>query len=230
MVKRVVPLVVLTLAVASCGAEKRFSTARPIASVPTATPSLPPLPPLPEYSPLMPEGTTPACVSPKGWTNDDVKKWAVDLIQTDAPNKITFTSDNYFAPRLCQPVTVQVEFWRVDFTTFVHTTYDMTSVLRKRVSVDGKKTVTVNAPKGFTRNTCRGTILVAYAGKPLSSGELPESLRADGYSGRLESLTNSFWNSDRVFYTFRSMPQISTRPSPGARETGCEREITAVPG
>jgi hypothetical protein len=31
-------------------------------------------------------------------------KWALDLIQADAPNKITFGSDSYLAERLCKPV------------------------------------------------------------------------------------------------------------------------------
>jgi hypothetical protein len=213
--RRALPLLVLALVLAGCGKQERGAVAGPVGateSTPTAPVSLPSL-------------TTPAapvCASTKGWTSADVGEWAQDLIRTDAPNKITFRSDSV-ADDLCQAVKIQVEFWRVDFKTFTQTTYEMTSVLRKQVSLDGKKEVTVAAPKGFARGACRGTILAAYPGKPMSDTELPDSISASGYSGKSEHF---FLKSDRVFYTFSSMPKISGSL---LSKTGCEPKITLVP-
>jgi len=222
MVKRALPLVVLALALAGCGKQERSAVAGPAdatESVPAATVSPP------SFSPSPAEPTTPAepvCVSAKGWTATEVGKWAQDLVQTDAPNKITFTP-TYLVDELCQAVKIQVEFWRVDFETITETTYEMTSVLRKQVSLDGKKTVTVAAPKGFSRGSCRGTVLAAYVGKPMSSAELPDSISAGGYSGKSENL---FPNGDRVFYTFSSMPKISGTLF---GSTGCAPKLRLVP-
>jgi hypothetical protein len=216
MVKRALPFVVLALALAGCGKQDRGAVASP-AEVTESAPTA--FSPSPTDEPTLPP--EPVCVSAKGWTNADIGKWAQDLIQTDVPNKITFTP-NYLVDELCQAVKIQVEFWRVDFQTITETTYEMTSVLRKRVSLDGKKTVTVAAPKGFSRGTCRGTVLAAYAGEPMSSDGLPDSLSANGYSGK----SQIFLKGDRVFYTFSSMPKIS-----GSLfgKTGCEPKITLVP-
>jgi len=227
MVKRALPLAVLALALAGCGEQERSAVAGPAASVPAATVSSPSLTLSPSPADKLPTSLSAVpplltCESTKGWTSADFGEWAKDLIRTDAQNKITFTSD-YLVDELCQPVKIQVEFWRVDFTTMTQTTYELTSVLRKQLSLDGKKTVVVAAPKGFSRGSCRGTILAAYVGKPLSSTELPDSISASGYSGKSEHF---FLKGDRVFYTFTSMPKIS-----GSLfgKTGCEPKITLVP-
>jgi hypothetical protein len=222
MVKRVVPFFVLALALPGCGNPARDAAANPAGtatSVPASSPS-PALSPSPDDLPETP--TEPACLRAKGWTSAEVGKWAKELIRTDAPGKLTFSSDGY-GDKLCQPVKIQVQFWRVDFTTSTQTTYELTSVLRKQVSVDGRKTVTVAAPKGFSRGSCRGTILAAYPGGPLSDTELPDRLYASGYSGRSDHF---FLKSDRVFYTFISMPEISGSLF---SKTGCELKLTPVP-
>ena len=219
MVKRALPFVVLVLVLAGCGKQDHSAVASPAGVTESATVSPPAPSPSPTDEPTPPP--EPVCVSAKGWTNADIGKWAQDLIQSDAPNKITF-APNYLVDELCQAVKVQVEFWRVDFRTITETTYEMTSVRRKQVSLDGKKTVTVAAPKGFSRGTCRGTVLAAYAGEPMSSDGLPDSLSANGYSGK----SQIFLKGDRVFYTFSAMPKIS-----GSLfgKTGCEPKITLVP-
>lgn len=95
---------------------------------------------------------------------------------------------------LCEPVTVQVEFWEVTATT---AGTDMTSVLRYRLATDGTKDRGIGLPPGLSageRGACTGVLMAAYAGARLTEDELPEVI------GRLTSAatTDMEFGTDRI--------------------------------
>ncbi|KOU66796.1 hypothetical protein ADK57_17530 [Streptomyces sp. MMG1533] len=84
---------------------------------------------------------------------------------------------------LCQPLTVQVEFWTLTATA---TGTEMSSVMRYRLSTDGNRTRTVGFPPGLPtgqEGTCTRILAAAYAGAPLSGRELPRTTRDLGIAG-----------------------------------------------
>jgi hypothetical protein len=93
---------------------------------------------------------------------------------------------------LCETVTVQVEFWKLTYGSAgagEHTTsateappdhyFDMDSVKRTELRVDGRKELLVKPPEKLyagDRSVCAGALVAVYVGKPLKSKQLPEQI------------------------------------------------------
>lgn len=78
---------------------------------------------------------------------------------------------------LCQPLAVQVEFWTLTATT---TGTEMSFVMRYRLSTDASRSRTVGFPAGLPTGqdgTCTRVLVAAYAGAPLTDGQLPRTTR-----------------------------------------------------
>ncbi|MFE9438848.1 hypothetical protein ACFYO2_07560 [Streptomyces sp. NPDC006602] len=78
--------------------------------------------------------------------------------------------------QLCEPVTVQVEFWELTATT---AGTDMTSVLRYQLATDGTEDRAIGLPPGLSakeRGACTGVLMAVYAGARLTEAELPKEI------------------------------------------------------
>lgn len=109
---------------------------------------------------------------------------------------------NSAASTVCQGVPVQVEFWHVVLTSVAgRVSYTMNSAQRKQVAIDGRRAVTVKAPKGFEARDCGGTLTAVYLGKPLTEAEMPAELDPAGSGGG-----DVEFNTDRVAFSVAFMP------------------------
>ncbi|MFG2802201.1 hypothetical protein [Streptomyces pseudovenezuelae] len=107
---------------------------------------------------------------------------------------------------LCEPIAVQVQFWRLTATA---AGTDMTSALRVRLATLGSEDRTVGFPAGLAageRDGCTGVLMAAYTGAPLTWSELPED------TGRLGSGTARVrFRTDRIG-AYRLLPPAHPRP------------------
>ncbi|MBB4764479.1 hypothetical protein ACFQFC_09750 [Amorphoplanes digitatis] len=122
------------------------------------------------------------------------------MSETDPSNNVLLGKNRAVAT-LCKGMPVQVEFWNVVLTSVAgRVTYELGSGQRKQVTVDGRRPVTVKAPKNFGARDCGGTLTAVYVGKPLAENELPSALDVEQASGAAE------FNTDRVAYSAAVMP------------------------
>ena len=129
------------------------------------------------------------------WTTQQAVDWVtLDLYWgsgTANPEQATFAkSFEGFGP-LCQPLTVQVETWRLtyrrapqsstggDSGSVENFTFTMDSVQRTEVHLDGRRDQIVNPPSILAdsgRGPCVGALIAVYVGGPLTAKELPTSI------------------------------------------------------
>jgi len=195
---RVAALTVLILVLAGCGGTDRTAAGPP----PTTTAV--PASPVVAGTPSSAASSTAACQPTKAWSQTKIINWAGAMAATDPPGNVVLGGDKV-AVSACTKVPVQVEFWLVGLTSFGGSvSFTLTSALRKQAAVDGRRPVTVKAPKDFTAVDCRGTLTAVYVGKPMAKAELPVTLDFGGSgSGRVE------FNTDRVAYSELRMPGTS---------------------
>ncbi|KAB1146684.1 hypothetical protein F7R91_13940 [Streptomyces luteolifulvus] len=83
----------------------------------------------------------------------------------------------------CDPVAVQVQFWRLTATP---SGTELNSALRVRLGSEGGEGRTVGLPPGLSakeRGACTGVLMAVYTGPPLTGGELP-----DGGTGHVDGI------------------------------------------
>ena len=189
-------LATLALVLAGCGGADKTAagspaTAAAVTSSPAAGPS-----PSAGPSPTSP----PPCQRTASWSRTQTLNWVRAM--TEAESYDIVLGRNKAVATLCEGMPVQVEFWHVVLTSFAgRVSYTMKSAQRKQVVIDGRRTVTVKAPKGFAARDCGGTLTAVYVGKPLAETELPVSLDPAGStSGNVE------FNTDRVAHSVVTVP------------------------
>ncbi|MEV7392210.1 MULTISPECIES: hypothetical protein [unclassified Streptomyces] len=184
------------------------STVSPVRSTPSVHPS-----PTPPY-PVNADG----CHPDKGWSRRQTAAW---LVQEENPTgEVGFVKSTAgFNGPLCEPITVQVQFWRLTYRSTVGAQADgatssapdyyftMASMKHVEVRVDGRRDVTVSPPKGYYsnhRSPCVGGLVAYYTGGPLTEKELPSKI----ISG------DDFLTFDSVnFHTNRVMDTKVDRPT-----------------
>jgi hypothetical protein len=163
-----------------------------------------------EWSPSVTASPTPAakpsnvyptnasgCHPSAKWSTAKAADW-VHFGQIGRPSasagEVTFgRSTPGFDGPLCDPVTVQVQYWRVNYrpTTAspgidseVKYDFAMRSLKRTELRVDGRKAHAVHPPKGFaTLSPCDGYLEAIYVGRPLTSRELPTKISTGSVIG-----------------------------------------------
>jgi len=192
---RVVALAALTLVLGGCGGTDRTAAGPPPAA--TAVPASPVV----AGTPSSAAPSTAACQQTKAWSQTKIINWVGAMAATDPPGNVVLGGDKAVSS-VCTTVPVQVEFWLVGLTSFgSKVSFTLTSALRKQAAVDGRRPVTVKAPKDFTAVDCRGTLTAVYVGKPMAKAELPVMLDVGGSSsGTVE------FNTDRVAFSELRMP------------------------
>ncbi|MET8153312.1 hypothetical protein ACIBSW_19380 [Actinoplanes sp. NPDC049668] len=187
-------LVALALVLAGCsgGADQTSAdppaTATAVASSPVAS---------------APASSAPAeaqCQQTTYWSKQQTINWVRALSETDPSNNVLLGKDRAVAT-ICKGMPVQVEFWDVVLTSIAgRVSYELKPAQRKQVTVDGRKLVTVKAPKDFRADGCGGTLTAVYVGKPLTENELPAALDVEQASSTAE------FNSERVAFSAATMP------------------------
>jgi hypothetical protein len=186
----------LTLVLAGCGGPDKTAadspaTAAAVTSSPVASPS-----PSASPSPTSP----PPCQRTASWSPTQTRNWVRAMTEAEAYD-IVLGRDSAVAT-VCKGVPVQVEFWHVVLTSVAgRVSYTMNSAQRKQVAIDGRRTVTVKAPKGFEARDCGGTLTAVYLGKPLAETEMPAELDPAGSGG-----DDVEFNTDRVAFSVAYMP------------------------
>lgn len=141
----------------------------PAVSTPTApatTSSPTPAPARTTVSPAAP----PPCRQSKGWSQEQTADWLRSIVDVST----TAVEISQSTPELCGSVTMQVEFFKVTFTPAgAEYAFDIKSVKRTRVTVDGRRFATVEAPEDLTVGRCATVLATAYVGVPLRPSELP---------------------------------------------------------
>ncbi|MDX6316258.1 MAG: hypothetical protein QOF44_5722 [Streptomyces sp.] len=200
-------------------------------------------------SPSPPYPTNAKGCHPTGnWTQKEAAAWvqlqdtvfhkAVDGIK----DKVQFSKSlkGYDGP-LCEPVTVQVQFWTITYgsATGAETTsatgsppdyyFSMRSLKRTELRIDGREDHDVYMPKSFyagDRSPCVGTLLAVYVGKPLTSKELPTDIDfGDSYLA-----TNSAtFPTKRVADSELSPPSAPNVCDPNGKPTA-DPSATPAPG
>ncbi|MEU5893243.1 hypothetical protein ABZ835_41380 [Streptomyces sp. NPDC047461] len=118
---------------------------------------------------------------------------------------------------LCEPLTVQVEFWKLTATT---AGTDMTSVLHYRLDTDGTEHRAIGFPPGLSageRGACTGVLMAVYSGTRLANAELPEDI---------DHLTSA--TTDVKFGTDR-IGAYRLVPPPDPEQCGADRQPTTSP-
>lgn len=152
-------------------------------------------------SPLYPTNAK-GCHPNGGWTTEQVVSWvrigadvpAAGVDTSKDPVTIDESVEGYSGP-LCETVTVQVEFWKLtygsagagEYTTSATGAppdyyFDMDSVKRTELRVDGRKEHLVKTPERLyagDRSVCAGALVAVYVGRPLKSKELPEHISTE---------------------------------------------------
>lgn len=173
------------------------------AATPSLTGTATAAPTTPSATPSPPYPTNAKGCHPNGeWTTEQIMRWV--RIAADAPaagvdtSKDPVTIDEsvagYTGP-LCETVTVQVEFWKLTYGSGgagENTTgateappdyyFDMDSVKRTELRVDGRKEHLVKPPERLyagDRSVCVGALVAVYVGRPLKRKELPEQISTD---------------------------------------------------
>lgn len=197
LIGRVAPLAALVLVLAGCTGADRTAAGSPATS--PAPPSSPvastPVPATPSTSP-----SVRPCQPTKAWTQTHALNWVRAVARTDLYRNVVLDRDNAPAT-LCQGMAVQVEFWNVVLSSLgTLTSFTLRPAQRKQVTIDGRRTVTVKAPKDFEARDCGGILTAVYLGKPLTESELPSSL-PDVNAGPVE------FNTDRVAISLVILPE-----------------------
>jgi len=204
--RRAVPLCVLALALTGCGDQERTTVAgqtsqvSPAPTSTTAPPTLTPTTPTPTTPTAKP--TTPPCNQNKGWSSGETLKWVKSMVKIDNNSDIALGLYST-AGTVCKAIPVQVEFWQVGLSD-AGKTFDMKSVLRKQVALDGRRVITVQTPANLKQDDCSGTITAVYVGKPLRTAELPQQM----------DIYNQAAGADVKFRSNRIAYQIAAMPTP----------------
>ncbi|MFF5141642.1 hypothetical protein ACFY6U_18255 [Streptomyces sp. NPDC013157] len=152
----------------------------PVRSTPSAGPS-----PTPPY-PVDADG----CHPDRGWSRRQAAAWLQQ--EEDPTGKVGFVKSTAgFNGPLCEPITVQVQFWRLTYRSAAGARADgsassapdyyftMASMKHVEVRVDGRRDVAVSPPKGYYsshRSPCVGGLVAFYTGGPLTEKELPSKI------------------------------------------------------
>lgn len=142
------------------------------------------------------------CHPDKEWTTAQAADWVklmhlgYDTPAGAAVNEVHLSKSltGYDGP-LCDPVTIQVQFWKITYgaagegrnATLPSTTeqynFDIQSLKRTELRLDGRKDHDVDPPKNYASakaSPCVGFLMAIYAGKPLTSKELPTDISTGG--------------------------------------------------
>ncbi|BBC30080.1 hypothetical protein SGFS_013740 [Streptomyces graminofaciens] len=202
---------------------------------PSATDSPSPTP-TPSVTPPYPTGAD-GCHDNSGWTSDEVRTWLqiqarASDVETSKDVAVGPVQEGFDGP-LCEPVTVQVEFWKLTYGSPSEKEksdpgtpdfyFAMERAKRTRLRTDGSGEQQVTAPKKLyadDRSVCVGALVTVTAGKPLSEKELPESIKLSDAA---------YGNNDTVeFRTERVAVYELTRPK-AAHVCNPEGKPTADP-
>lgn len=120
-----------------------------------------------------------ACRAAGGWSAEKRAEWlrtAVSFPDEAAAEDAAVVIGSHTGEPLCEPITVQVQFWEA---TATRAGTDLSSVLRIRLTTDGGRPRTIGFPAGLSpeeRDDCTGVLLAAYPGTPLAESELPKDI------------------------------------------------------
>ncbi|MEV7340290.1 hypothetical protein [Streptomyces sp. NPDC093544] len=210
-------LVAVTLLTVGCSNTSDVSASTPSSTDPVSGVPVPSSSPSPSLSPLYPTNAA-GCHPNAGWTPKEESAWLMLRAYTpdenwyDGPDTVRISAAvaGSSGP-LCEPLTVQVEFWELTYGSAAGQTsatggaeqapdyyFDMRSVQRTELRVDGRKEHLVEQPKKLyadDRSVCTGALLAIYSGKPLTSEELPENINT---GDNINPRGDVDFNADRV--------------------------------
>jgi hypothetical protein len=116
------------------------------------------------------------CRADGGWSAEKQARWlrpAVSFPDGTTGGDAAAVIGSPTGGPLCEPITVQVEFWEATATT---AGTDLRPVRRVRLTTDGSRPRTIRFPAGLSpaeRDDCTGVLTAAYPGVPLKQTELP---------------------------------------------------------
>ncbi|WP_328980339.1 hypothetical protein [Streptomyces canus] len=244
-------LAAVALMTAGCSGDGHGTDAS--AATPSGTGTATAAPTTPSATPSPPYPTNAKGCHPNGeWTTEQATDWV--RIAADAPDAGVDTSkdpvtihesvEGYSGP-LCETVTVQVEFWKLTYgsagagerTTSATEAppdyyFDMDSVKRTELRVDGRKELLVKPPEKLyagDRSVCVGALVAVYVGKPLKSKELPEQISTESgglniYGGDVE------FRTERVAEYELSPPAAPHVCSPEGKPTADPNDVPDTTG
>ncbi|MEV6649797.1 hypothetical protein [Streptomyces sp. NPDC051219] len=235
-------LVASALLAAGCsGGDGGASAAEPPAATTTAAPVTPTESPSPPY-PTAAKG----CHPNRAWTPKEAVEWVRLEAEPPADNttaekgvRIRRALPGYDGP-LCEPVTIQVEFWRLTYGAAdgrpqrtpdpteppADYYFDMASVKRTQLRIDGRQEHLVPLPDKLyaaDRSVCVGALVAVYVGKPLTVKELPEHISTGGYIDNVE------FRSERVAEDEVLPPTAPQVCSPEGKPTADPAEVPTSP-
>ncbi|MCC9707442.1 hypothetical protein E4N62_20455 [Streptomyces sp. MNU76] len=136
-----------------------------------------------------------ACRAADGWSAEKRAEWLrVSFPDEAAAEDAAVVIGPHTGAPLCEPITVQVQFWEATATT---AGTNLRSVLRFRLTTDGSSPRTIGFPAGLSpreRDDCTGLLMAAYPGRPLARTELPSTT---------SHLTPASTTADTAFRTTR---------------------------
>lgn len=223
------------------------------AATPSATGTATAAPTTPSATPSPPYPTNAKGCHPNGeWTTEQIMSWvriaadapAAGVDTSKDPVKIVESVAGYTGP-LCETVTVQVEFWKLTYGSAGAGGYtpgateappdyffDMDSVKRTELRVDGRKEHLVKPPEKLyadDRSVCVGALVAVYVGRPLKSKELPEQISTE--SGGLNIAGgNVKFRTDRVAEYQLSPPAAPHVCSPEGKPTADPYDVPDTTG
>ncbi|RSM40859.1 hypothetical protein DMB66_56655 [Actinoplanes sp. ATCC 53533] len=212
----------LALALTSCGDGEQTAAAgsagqaSPSPAITTASAATPPSPTAPV--PTTPESTraAPPCEQNKAWSSNETVKWVTEMVKFDSASNFAFGLYST-AGTVCRAVPVQLEIWKVALANeFGGVRFDMKSIFRKQISLDGRRVITVKTPE-LPSGTCTGSIIAVYVGKPLRTNELPKTMEIFG--GAISADVK--FRSTRIAYSVGSMPTPAPGLTPNNGLPGC---------
>lgn len=168
------------------------STSASATETTTPTPSASPSP-TPSAAPSYAYATNAAGCHPSAkWTTRQAADWVHfgQLGQSAAKaGDVTFAkSTPGLEGPICDRVTVQVQYWRINYRpadgssaadplTDAKFSFAIESLKRTELHIDGRTAHTVHPPKGFAAaSACNGFLEATYVGGPLTSRELPTQI------------------------------------------------------
>lgn len=154
-------------------------------------------------SPVYPTGPG-GCTQDRGWSQTRAAGW----VNFGQIGSTTWTDHKWghvrfdkstagFDGPLCDPVTVQVQYWKVTYRASGASSavdggtkryaFTTASLARTRVRVDGRSVRDVYAPKSAASGAstpCVGYMWAIYVGKPLTEREMPTDITTGGVIGQ----------------------------------------------
>jgi hypothetical protein len=217
-------LAAVALLTAGCSGGGADASASPKASATASASTAAPSTPAPSPTPAYPTNAA-GCHPDKGWSTSQTAEW-VKLMRVGysepagaVANQVHLDKSltGYDGP-LCTPVTIQVEFWKITYRAADSGSralageteqyyFAMKSLKRTELRVDGRGARDVLPPKGFASaktSPCVGFLMAIYAGKPLTSKELPSDIKTGGAA---------YLNDTVTFPTERVGDYTLTKPS-----------------